>query len=148
MDFVEGRLNIGEPMAPPLIRAVRKEAVRNGTVILDAPPGAACAAVAAVRDTDLVLLVTEPTPFGLHDLRIAVTMVRELGRRHGVVVNRADAGDRRIHDYCATEEIPIYLELADDRRAAEAYARGELAVRVLPEWRRAFDTLRERLETV
>lgn len=132
--FVQGRLNVGEPMAPPLIRAVKKKALPNGIAIFDAPPGTSCPAVAAVRDADYVLLVTEPTPFGLNDLRLAVEMIRQLGVRHGVVINRADSGDARVRNYCAAEKIPILLEIPDDRRVAEAYSRGQMATRVLPGW--------------
>jgi len=132
--FVQGRLNIGEPMAPPLIRAVKKKAIADGVAIMDAPPGTSCPVVATVRDADYVLLVTEPTPFGLNDLRLAVEMIRQLGVPHGVVINRADSGDRRVRDFCAAETIPILLEIPDDRRVAEAYSRGHIAIRVLPEW--------------
>jgi len=132
--FVQGRLNVGEPMAPPLIRAVKKEAIAEGVAIMDAPPGTSCPVVATVRDADYVLLVTEPTPFGLNDLRLAVEMIRQLGVPHGVVINRADSGDRRVRDFCAAMNIPILLEIPDDRRVAEAYSRGHMAVRVLPEW--------------
>jgi MinD superfamily P-loop ATPase len=145
--FVQGRLNVGEPMAPPLIRAVRAKTAAAGTAILDSPPGTACPVVAAVRGADFLLLVTEPTPFGLHDLRLAVEMARRLGLRHGVVVNRADTGDARVRDYCTTEAIPLLLEIPDDRRVAEAYSRGDAAVRVLPEWAGLMGRLWDRIET-
>jgi MinD superfamily P-loop ATPase len=132
--FVQGRLNVGEPMAPPLIHAVKKKAITDGVAILDAPPGTSCPVVATVRDADYVLLVTEPTPFGLNDLKLAVEMIRKLGIRHGVVINRADSGDGRVRDYCVEAHIPLLLELPDDRRLAEAYSRGHMAVRVLPDW--------------
>jgi len=132
--FAQGRLNVGEPLAPPLIRAVKKKALADGVALLDAPPGTSCPVVATVRDADYVLLVTEPTPFGLNDLRLAVEMIRGLGRRHGVVINRATIGDGRVREYCAAEKIPVLLELPDDRRVAEAYSRGRMAVRVLPGW--------------
>ena len=132
--FVQGRLNVGEPMAPPLIRAVKKKSIADGIAILDAPPGTSCPVVTAVRDVDYVLLVTEPTPFGLNDLKLAVEMIRQLGLRHGVVINRADIGDQRVRKFCAGESIPILLEIPDDRRVAEAYSRGHMAARVLPEW--------------
>jgi MinD superfamily P-loop ATPase len=132
--FVQGRLNVGEPMSPPLIRAVKKKAIADGVALLDSPPGTSCPVVATVRDADYVLLVTEPTPFGLNDLRLAVEMVRQLGVPHGVVINRADSGDGRVRDYCAETQTPLLLELPDDRRVAEAYSRGLMAVHVLPEW--------------
>ncbi len=132
--YAGGRLDVGEPMAPPLVRSVRAKTAGSGTAILDCPPGTSCPVVTSVRGADFVLLVTEPTPFGLHDLRLAVEMVRRLGLRHGVVVNRADAGDDRVRDYCAAESVPLLLEIPDDRRVAEACSRGEVALRVLPEW--------------
>lgn len=132
--FVQGRLNVGEPMSPPLIRAVKRKALGDEVAILDAPPGTSCPVVATVRNADYVLLVTEPTPFGLNDLKLAVEMIRQLDLRHGVVINRADIGDQRVRDFCAGESIPILLEIPDDRRVAEAYSRGDIAVRVLPTW--------------
>jgi len=132
--FVQGRLNVGEPMAPPLIRAVKKQTITEGVAIMDAPPGTSCPVVATIRDADYVLLVTEPTPFGLNDLRLAVDMIRLLGVPHGVAINRADCGDQRVRDFCLAEKIPVLLELPDDRRVAELYSRGEMAVRILPEW--------------
>ncbi|MCG2660139.1 MAG: ATP-binding protein [Kiritimatiellae bacterium] len=143
--FVQGRLNIGEPMSPPLIRAVKMKALNDGVSLLDAPPGTSCPVVATVRDTDYVLLVTEPTPFGLNDLKLAVEMIRQLGLRHGVVINRADSGDQRVREFCAAERIPVLLELPDDRRVAEAYSRGQLALQVLPEWRTLFFDLWNRI---
>jgi MinD superfamily P-loop ATPase len=133
--FVHGRLRVGEAMAPPLIRRVKAEAEPNGLTIIDAPPGTSCPVVAALWGSDAVLLVTEPTPFGLHDLELAVGAVRELQLPMGLVINRADLGDRRVHDYAAWENIPILLEIPFDRQAAGAYARGRLLVEELPAWR-------------
>jgi len=144
--FVQGRLNVGEPTAPPLIRAVKKKVIPDGVAILDAPPGTSCPVVTTVRDAAYVLLVTEPTPFGLNDLKLAVEMLRQLGLRHGVVINRADSGDRRVHDFCMAEAISILLELPDDRRVAEAYSRGQMAIQVLPEWRKWFLDLWTQME--
>lgn len=146
--FVQGRLNVGEPTAPPLIHAVKKKAIADGVAIMDAPPGTSCPVVATVRDADYVLLVTEPTPFGLNDLRLAVEMIRQLGVPHGVVINRADSGDQRVRDFCAAETIPILLEIPDDRRVAEAYSRGHMAVRVLPEWSDSMLKLWSRVEAL
>lgn len=136
--FVQGRLNVGEPTAPPVIRAVKRKAIGDGVAILDAPPGTSCPVVTTVRDADYVILVTEPTPFGLHDLKLAVELLRSLNRRYGVVINRADSGDRRVHDYCRAESIPVLSELCDDRHVAEAYSRGLLAVNAVPGWRVLF----------
>jgi MinD superfamily P-loop ATPase len=117
---------------------VKKKICGEGVSLLDAPPGTSCPVVTTVRDADYVLLVTEPTPFGLNDLKLAVEMIRQLGLKHGVVINRADNGDRRVSEFCAAEGIPVLLELPDDRRVAEAYSRGQMALQALPEWRTMF----------
>lgn len=143
LDFVQGRLRIGEAMAPPLIKAVKQAAPRAILEVFDAPPGTSCPVIQTVRDADYVLLVTEPTPFGLNDLRLAVEMLRELDKPFGVVINRADVGDQGVTRYCTEEEIEVLASIPDDRRVAEAYARGDMAVRVLPEYRALFRTLLE-----
>ena len=109
--------------------------------ILDAPPGTACPAVATLRGADYAVLVTEPTPFGLHDLGLAVETARELRVPFGVVINRVGIGDDRVQDYCAREGIPVLLEIPDDRRIAEAYSRGQIIVEALPEYREHFERL-------
>ena len=145
--FVQGRLHVGEPMAPPLIRAVKKHARPDAVAILDAPPGTSCPVVATVRDADVILLVTEPTPFGIHDLQLAAHMVRPLNVPCGVVINRAYGKERRVHDVCAAEKIPVLLALPDDRRVAEAYSRGQLAVDALPEWSERMRRLWQRVSS-
>ena len=144
--FVQGKLNVGEAMSPPLIRIVKSKIRKDTVTIFDAPPGTSCPVVTTVKDVDYVLLVTEPTPFGLNDLKLAVEMIRKLGLRHGVVINRADSGDLRVRDYCQKEKIDVLLEIPDDRRVAEAYSRGSMAVQVLPEWQQMFQGLWIRLE--
>ena len=143
LSVVEGRLDVGVAMAPPLIHAVKKKALapEKGDTILDAPPGTACPVTATLHGSDYVLLVTEPTPFGLHDLTLAVEMVRELRLPFGVVINRADSGDDRVREYCRKEWITVLAEIPDDRRIAEAYSRGELLVEALPEYRTLFKHL-------
>ncbi|MBN1440256.1 MAG: ATP-binding protein [Anaerolineales bacterium] len=143
--LVTGKLDIGSPLSPPLIRAVKRR-LREGTpAIVDAPPGTSCPVIAAVRGADFVVLVTEPTPFGLHDLTLAVETMRILGIPFGVAVNRMGIGDGRVHDYCAREGIEILLEIPDDRRIAEAYSRGELLVDALPEYGDLFRGLSAKL---
>lgn len=139
--LVGGRLKVGTAMLPPLTRAVRAKIQSGMSAILDAPPGTSCPAVAAVRSVDFVVLVTEPTPFGLHDLTLAVDLVRDRGLPFGVVVNRAGVGDERVHAYCEAEDIPILAELPNDRRVAEAYSSGALIVKALPEYRDHFKRL-------
>ena len=143
--FAQGRLNIGEPMSPPLIRAVRAKRDPEAVALLDAPPGTSCPVVATVRGADFVVLVTEPTPFGLYDLSLAVDTLRPMDLPLGVVVNRADE-DRRVQDFCRGQNIPLLAELPDDRRVAETYARGELLFERLPEWRGFFDMLWKQIE--
>jgi MinD superfamily P-loop ATPase len=138
---VQGRLDVGVAMAPPLIRAVKAHIPKTEDAILDAPPGTSCPVVATLRETDFVVLVTEPTPFGLNDLKLAVAVVRELGLPFGVVVNRADRHDDRVAVYCRETGIPVLAEIPDDRRVAEAYSRGELMVDALPEYRTLFERL-------
>ena len=144
--FAGGKLRIGEAMAPPLIRAVKERALEDALVIVDAPPGTSCPVIEAVRGADFVLLVTEPTPFGLNDLAIAVDTVRKLGLPFAVVVNRAGLGHDSVYSYCEDENIDIIAELPDDRRVAEAYSRGELAVRALPEFKERFQAVMEQIE--
>ncbi len=145
IDLLTGRLDVGAAMAPPLIRAV-KESIQPGfSTIVDAPPGTSCPVIAAIRDADFILLVTEPTPFGLHDLKLAVAMVRELGHQFAVVLNRAGSGDDRVAGFCRTEGVPILMEIPDDRRIAEVYSRGGLIVEALPEYRDRFGRLATRL---
>jgi len=131
--FLQGRLNIGEAMAPPVIRAVLSSAPGDCAVVIDAPPGTSCPVIESVKSADVVLLVTEPTPFGLNDLSLAVEMVRALGLPFGVVINRAGIGDSGVREYCAAEGIPVLLEVENDREIARAYSRGELAITATPE---------------
>ncbi|MBU4267978.1 MAG: ATP-binding protein [Acidobacteria bacterium] len=143
--LLTGRLDVGQAMAPPLIRAVKECLNQNMPAILDAPPGTSCPVIVTIRGADFVLLVTEPTPFGLHDLKLAVDMVRELRIPFGVVVNRVGSGDDRVHVYCRRENVPILAEIPDDRRIAEAYSRGNLIVEALPEYRDLFADLAKKL---
>lgn len=132
--FRWGRLNIGEARSTPVIQAVKDldTAPPLDTVIIDAPPGVACPAVEAMRGADFAVLVTEPTPFGLHDLVPAVQTARQMSIPCGVVVNRADIGDDRVDEYCAAEDVPILLRIPDDRRIAEACSRGEIFAAIDP----------------
>jgi MinD superfamily P-loop ATPase len=141
--LIQGRLDVGLPMAPPLIRAVKTRLRSDVPAILDAPPGTSCPVIATLRGADFVLLVTEPTPFGLHDLTLAVDMIRELRIPCGVVVNRVGIGDDRVHAFCKEKDIPVLGEIPDDRRIAEAYSRGKLVVDALPEYRGSFEKLLE-----
>jgi MinD superfamily P-loop ATPase len=145
LEFVHGRLRVGEAMSPPLIRKVRSFTKPGGITIIDAPPGTSCPVIASIKGADFVLLVTEPTPFGLHDLKLAVGAVRILGIPCGLVVNRSDMGDDRVWEYAKEENVPILMEIPFDRRIAEAYSRGRLLLEVMPEWKEKFLQLYERI---
>jgi MinD superfamily P-loop ATPase len=146
--FLEGRLNVGEAMSPPVIRALLQEVKEDvgptgsegvGRVtILDAPPGTSCPVIATLHRADVVLLVTEPTPFGLNDLELAVGVVRKLGMPFGVVINRADSSDARVQEYCCRQGIEVLLEVPYELEIARAYARGGLA---LEAWQHGEDAL-------
>jgi MinD superfamily P-loop ATPase len=141
VQFVQGTLNVGEAMSPPVIKAVKAAAPQAELVITDVPPGTSCPVIESVRDCDFVLLVTEPTPFGLNDLKLAVEMVRALKLPFGVVINRADVGDRAVRLYCSNERIEVLAEIPDDRRIAEAYSRGRLVCEVLADYAGSFARL-------
>jgi MinD superfamily P-loop ATPase len=145
LHVVDGVLHVGEAMSPPAIRAVQDAAPDVQLTILDCPPGTSCPVITSVRGCDLLLLVTEPTPFGLHDLKLAVEMARALRLKFGVVVNRADTGDREVWNYCRQQRIAILAEIPDDRSVAEAYSRGELAAQAVPQ---VAQCLRGLLETM
>jgi len=146
--FVQGILNVGEPMATPIIREEKKLIDRKKTVILDCSPGTSCPVIEGVRGSDFCLLVTEDTPFGLNDLELAVEMVRALGIPLGVFINRADLGDGRVKSYCQKEGVPLLGELPHDRRIAEVYSRGEIVIEKIPEYRELFLSLFQEIQKI
>jgi MinD superfamily P-loop ATPase len=146
--FVNGVLNVGEPMASPLIRKVKEKIQKDKIVILDAPPGTACPVIETVKGSDFCVLVTEPTPFGLNDLELAVGMLEKLGIPKGVVINKADIGDRGIWDYCKSKNIPILMEIPLDRKIAESYSKGIPFVRENSSYVSQFQKLFEKVENL
>lgn len=146
VELVYGELNIGEPLAVPIISKVKEQADEDGLVVLDAPPGSACPVVESVHGSDFCLLVTEPTPFGLHDLEVATMVVRQLGVPMGVVVNFAGIGDRGVYEFCEEQGIPVLMEIPFDRRIAELYSRGVPFTEEMTEWRERFQRLLESME--
>ena len=138
IDFVQGTLNIGETMAPPVIRRVKAEADPDKTVIIDAPPGTSCPVIETVKGSDFCVLVTEPTLFGLNDLKLAVETIREMAIPCGVVLNRAGDGDDEVTTYCRTENIPILLNIPLDMDIARLYSQGINFVTRSPEWQGKF----------
>lgn len=146
VSFVNGVLNIGEPMASPLIRKTKEKIQKEKIVILDAPPGTACPVIETVKGSDFCLLVTEPTPFGLNDLELAVGLLEKLGIPKGVVVNKADVGDREVWDYCQSKNMPILMEIPMDRRIAESYSKGVPIVVEYPSYMQGFKDLFGKVE--
>lgn len=132
-------------MSPPLIRKVRTHERKDGLTLIDAPPGTSCPVIASTKGADFVLMVTEPTPFGLHDLKLAVQAMRVLQVPCGLVINRSDMGDDRVKAYAEAEGLPVLLQIPFDRRIAEAYSKGEMLVDVMPEWKEQFIGLYERI---
>jgi len=145
IEFIHGRLNVGEAMAPPLIRQVKSRIDFTKTVIIDAPPGTSCPVVSSLQGSDFCLLVTEPTPFGLNDLILAVEVVRKLNISFGVVINRADLGDSKTEEYCQKENIPILMRIPFKKEIAQAYSQGISIVEKLPGYRNKFLELFNRI---
>lgn len=139
--FVHGKLNIGEAMAPPVIRAVKSHVDPAKVSIIDAPPGTSCPVIESVKVSDFCILVTEPTPFGLNDFILAVEVMRKLKIPFGVVINRSDLGDEKTAQYCHKEHIPILMRIPFERKIAEAYSRGETIVELLPAYKKDFQQM-------
>lgn len=148
LEFVHGKLRVGEAMSPPLIRKVRAYARSGALTIIDAPPGTSCPVIASMKGADFVLLVTEPTPFGLHDLELAVGAVRILDIACGLIINRADMGDDRVRAYAARENLPILMEIPFDREIAQAYSHGRMLVDLFPGWKERFGQLFTQISSI
>jgi len=150
VSFVQGTLNVGEAMAPPVIRQVKERGNNSDVVIRDTPPGTSCPMVEAVKGSDFCLLVTEPTPFGLNDLVLAVDTVRELAIPCGVIINRTGIGDAGVEEYCRKEGIPVLLTIPLDTEIARQYSRGITLVEGMPQWQdgfhRLFESIQERVD--
>ncbi len=148
IEFVYGELNIGELMAIPVVRGVKNEIDNDKTVIIDASPGTSCPVIAAVHGSDYCILVTEPTPFGLHDLKLAVEVLRKMEIPFGVIINREGIGDHKVQEYCSEEGISILLTIPMDRKIAELYSRGVPFVLKMPEWKEKFSGVFEHIKSV
>ncbi|GAB4112162.1 MAG: ATP-binding protein [Candidatus Caldatribacteriota bacterium] len=155
--FTHGRLNIGEPMAPPIIRKIKKKIKKDYNddrdknianhyiTIIDAPPGTSCPVIESIKDSDFTILVTEPTPFGLHDLILAVEVLRKLKIPRGVVLNKCDIGDHKIEEYCKKNDIPLLLSIPLDREIAVAYSKGIPIVKTNPSYEQKFIQLFQKI---
>lgn len=143
--YAGGRLRIGEAMSAPLIKAARRLARPDRIVVLDAPPGTSCPVIATLKGVDFCLLVTEPTPFGVHDLLLTLEVVNSLGLPHGLVINRADLGNGELEAICRERGLPVLMSIPEDRSIAEAYSRGQLITTTHPKYRQAFGRLMDRI---
>jgi MinD superfamily P-loop ATPase len=141
LELVYGELEVGEPMAVPLIREVKKHIAKGKNVVLDSPPGTSCPAIQTVKGSNFCILVTEPTPFGLYDLKIMVQVLESIGIAFGVVINRAGLGDNSAYEYCEEKGIPILLEIPYERKIAELYSRGIPFSLEMSKWKTEFQTL-------
>lgn len=146
IEFVHGKLNPGEAISPPLISAVKDEINRDKTVILDVPPGTSCPVIEAIYGSDFCILVTEPTPFGLYDLKLAVEVLKKLKMPFGVVINREGIPYREVEKFCMEKNIPILLKIPYDKKIAELYSRGIPFVLKMPEWKEKFLEIFERVK--
>ncbi len=138
IQFIHGKLNIGEAMAPPVIRQVKEYINFTRTVIIDAPPGTSCPVITAVEGTDFCVLVTEPTPFGLHDLQLAVEAMRKLHIPFGVVINRSDLGDDKTENFCKKENVPVLMKIPFSEEIARSYSKGQPIITLYPEYQKKF----------
>ncbi len=145
MHFVSGTLNVGEATSPPVIRTAKRAAPPAPWLILDAPPGTACPMIETVRDCDYVVLVAEPTPFSLHDARLAADVLKTLKVPIGVVINRAQPGATEAREWCEQTRVPVLAEIPDSLDIARAYSEGQLIVEALPALRQVFDQLLQQL---
>ncbi|MDW7659111.1 MAG: ATP-binding protein [Bacillota bacterium] len=146
--FIQGRLIIGEPAGIPIIEAIKQSLDPQRTAILDCSPGAACTVVKSLEGIDFALLVTEPTPFGLHDLRIAVRLVQKMEISAGVVINKAGSDNHIITDFCRQYQLPVLLEIPFSRTIAEHYADGRLPIDGDPIWQARFLELAEKIHSL
>ena len=138
VEFIQGRLNVGEAMPTPVIRKVKDYVNQDGIVIIDISPGTSCPVVESIKGSDFCLLVTEPTPFGLNDLILAVETAKALEVPCGVVINRAGIGDTKVEEYCLKENIPVLLTIPLDTEIARFYSRGITLVEGMPQWQGSF----------
>jgi len=145
--FIHGRLNIGEPMAPPIIREIKKKVnyKKDTITLIDAPPGTSCPVIESIKESDYTILVTEPTPFGLHDLKLAVEVLKKLDIPYGVVLNKCDVGDHKVEDYCNKNNVPILLSIPLDKEIAIAYSKGIPIVQINSFYKNKFSQLLDKI---
>ena len=146
VDFYHGLLNIGEVQAIPVIKALKRKIDKNKNVVIDVPPGTSCPVIESITGSDYCILVTEPTPFGLHDLKLAVEVVRHMGIPFGVIINRDGIGDQRVEVYCQKEQIPVLLKIPERQKIALLYSKGIALVKEAHEWHEMFNLVFRRIQ--
>ncbi len=151
--FLSATLRVGEAMSPPLMEEVKREMERildreKRDALIDAPPGVSCPALCSVMDSDVIVLVTDATPFGLHDFKLAWESFSPLGKPMGVVINRAGMGNSEIYDFCREKDIPVLAEIPFDRKIAEAYSQGLIIAEISGELTAVFSSLRDKIRSL
>ena len=141
IDFIQGRLNVGEAQAVPIIRRLKREIKKDKIVIIDISPGTSCPMVESIRGSNFCLLVTEPTPFGLHDLKMAVEVVKKLKIPFGVIINRDGIGDKKVEEFCLKNKISVLLKIPYSKEIAFAYSKGTPIIEEKPEYKEKFKEL-------
>ncbi|MBN2066781.1 MAG: ATP-binding protein [Candidatus Thermoplasmatota archaeon] len=147
IDFYHGLLNVGEIQAIPVIKALKRKVDKSKNVILDAPPGTSCPVIETVGGSDYCILVTESTPFGLHDLKLAVDVIRHMCIPFGVIINRDGVGDKKVERYCQNEKIPVLMKIPHSEEIAKLYSKGIPFVNELPDWKNEFQHLFSRIQS-
>lgn len=138
IDFYHGLLNVGEMQAVPVIKALKRKVDKSKNVIIDVPPGTSCPVIESISGSDYCILVTEPTPFGLHDLKLAVEVTRHLNIPFGVIINRDGIGDKKVELYCKNENIPVLLKIPERKKIAHLYSKGIALASESHEWHEMF----------
>ncbi len=146
LELIWGKLRIGEPMAPPIIKEIKKYKNKREITLIDAPPGTSCPVIASIKGADYTILVTEPTPFGFNDLKLTVDVVKTLKIPFGIVINRSDLGTEAVKEYAEKNNIPILLEIPFDEGIAKAYSKGIPFVEEMPEYKEKFVKLYTKIE--
>ncbi|MDD2284873.1 MAG: 4Fe-4S binding protein, partial [Paludibacter sp.] len=139
--LIEARMKVGVHSPVPVVKAAIKQAKPTDLVLMDAPPGTSCPFIQTVNLADYVILVTEPTPFGLSDLKQSVETLKSMGKRYGVIINRAGLGDEGVFNYLEQEKISLLMSIPFDREIASVYSTGKLLTNEFLEWKAKFREL-------
>jgi len=146
IDFYHGLLNVGEAQVIPLIKGLKNKINKNKIVLIDVPPGTSCPVIESINGSDYCILVTEPTPFGLHDLKLAVEIIKHQYIPFGVVINRDGIGDKEVEIYCQQNRIPILLKIPEQQKIAYLYSKGIPLVNEAYEWREMFGLVFQKIQ--